>query len=170
MRTIFQKKIFNEASIKIDKIYYSYQVFQLNNDQIHFHPEPSDHILSKPTYLFQGIALTNMMMLPYFLTRRKLPSKRPQIPDQRYDIFLYSYKEKINFFALILLRNLFISYLFMILYFQAPLLCFFRGNTEFREADIVTILGALQVLYVPLEMREDVPERAVKGGLISENI
>ena len=57
----------------------------------------------------------------------------------------------------------------MTLIFKAPLLCFFRGETEFREADIVTILGALQVLYVPLEMREQVPERAVKGGLIAKD-
>ena len=29
---------------------------------------------------------------------------------------------------------------------KAPLMCFFRGETKFREADIVTILGAMQVL------------------------
>ena len=45
---------------------------------------------------------------------------------------------------------------------KSPLLCFYQGETNFREADIVTVLGALQALYVPLEVREDVPEKAVK--------
>ena len=43
-------------------------------------------------------------------------------------------------------------------------MCFFRGDTKFREADIVTVLGAMQVLYVPLEMREQVPTKAIKAS------
>ena len=34
--------------------------------------------------------------------------------------------------------------------------------TKFPQAEIVTILGALEALYVPLEIREQVPEKAVK--------
>ena len=34
--------------------------------------------------------------------------------------------------------------------------------TKFPQAEIVTILGALEALYVPLEVREQVPEKAVK--------
>ena len=34
--------------------------------------------------------------------------------------------------------------------------------TKFPQAEIVTILGALETLYVPLEVREQVPEKAVK--------
>ena len=34
--------------------------------------------------------------------------------------------------------------------------------TKFPHAEIVTILGALEALYVPLEVREQVPEKAVK--------
>jgi len=43
---------------------------------------------------------------------------------------------------------------------KAPLLVF--NVTKFPEAEIVTILGALEALYVPLEIREQVPEKAVK--------
>ena len=43
---------------------------------------------------------------------------------------------------------------------KAPLLFF--NTTKFPEADFVTIIGALEALYVPLEMREDVPEKASK--------
>jgi len=49
---------------------------------------------------------------------------------------------------------------------KAPLMCFFRGDTKFREADIVTVLGAMQVLYVPLEMREQVPAKAIKASKV----
>ena len=38
----------------------------------------------------------------------------------------------------------------------------FFNTTKFPEADFVTIIGALEALYVPLEMREDVPEKASK--------
>ena len=34
--------------------------------------------------------------------------------------------------------------------------------TQFPQAEIVTILGALEALYVPLELREQIPERAIK--------
>ena len=35
------------------------------------------------------------------------------------------------------------------------------GNT-FEASNLVSVLGALKALYVPLEMREGVPEKAVK--------
>ena len=38
----------------------------------------------------------------------------------------------------------------------------FFNTTKFPEADFVTIIGALEALYVPLEMREDVPEKSSK--------
>ena len=43
---------------------------------------------------------------------------------------------------------------------RAPLLVF--NSTRFPQAEIVTILGALEALYVPLEVREQVPTKAVK--------
>jgi len=43
---------------------------------------------------------------------------------------------------------------------KAPLLYF--NVTKYPQADIVSILGALEANYVPLEMREQVPEKAVK--------
>merc|ERR1719244_977248 len=43
---------------------------------------------------------------------------------------------------------------------KAPLLYF--NATKYPQADIVSILGALEANYVPLEMREQVPEKAVK--------
>ena len=43
---------------------------------------------------------------------------------------------------------------------KAPLLVF--NVTKLPQAEIVTILGALEALYVPLEVREQVPEKAVK--------
>ena len=33
---------------------------------------------------------------------------------------------------------------------------------EFTRSKLVTILGAFKAMYVPLEMREDVPAKAVK--------
>jgi len=43
---------------------------------------------------------------------------------------------------------------------KAPLL--FYNATRFPQAEIVALLGALEALYVPLEVREQVPEKAVK--------
>ena len=43
---------------------------------------------------------------------------------------------------------------------KAPLLYF--NVTKYPQADVVSILGALEANYVPLEMREQVPEKAVK--------
>lgn len=48
---------------------------------------------------------------------------------------------------------------------KAPLLFF--NVAKFPHADLVTILGALKALYVPLEMREQVPERAVKANKLT---
>ena len=44
---------------------------------------------------------------------------------------------------------------------KAPLLLF--NSTRFPEAGTVALLGALEALYVPIEVREQVPERAVKA-------
>ena len=44
---------------------------------------------------------------------------------------------------------------------KAPLL--YVHETKFPEAGLVGLLGALEVLYVPLEVREQVPEKAVKA-------
>lgn len=43
---------------------------------------------------------------------------------------------------------------------KAPLL--YYNATRFPQAEIVALLGALEALYVPLEVREQVPEKAVK--------
>ena len=43
---------------------------------------------------------------------------------------------------------------------KAPLLVL--NATKFPQAETVTILGALEALYVPLELREQVHEKAVK--------
>ena len=43
---------------------------------------------------------------------------------------------------------------------KAPLLFF--NVTKFPQADVVAILGAFEAMYVPLEMREQVPEKAIK--------
>ena len=42
----------------------------------------------------------------------------------------------------------------------APLLFF--NATQFPQAEIVTLLGALEALYVPIEVREQVPKKSVK--------
>ena len=44
---------------------------------------------------------------------------------------------------------------------KAPLL--YVHETKFPEAGLVGLLGALEGLYVPLEVREQVPEKAVKA-------
>ena len=44
---------------------------------------------------------------------------------------------------------------------NAPLLYF--TSTKFPQAGLVTILGALEALYVPIEVREEVPEKRVKA-------
>jgi len=44
---------------------------------------------------------------------------------------------------------------------KAPLLMF--NATRFPEAGTVALLGALEALYVPIEVREQVPEKAVKA-------
>jgi len=44
---------------------------------------------------------------------------------------------------------------------KAPLLAM-CGMDEFTQSKLVTILGAFKAMYVPLEMREDVPAKAVK--------
>ena len=36
------------------------------------------------------------------------------------------------------------------------------GTEDFSKAKLVTILGAFKSMYVPIEMREDVPAKAVK--------
>ena len=36
------------------------------------------------------------------------------------------------------------------------------GTEEFSKAKLVTILGAFKAMYVPIEMREGVPSKAVK--------
>ena len=36
-------------------------------------------------------------------------------------------------------------------------------ETRFPNAQLVAILGALKALYVPLEMREDVPDKKAKA-------
>ena len=43
---------------------------------------------------------------------------------------------------------------------KAPLL--YVKETRFPNAQLVAILGALKALYVPLEMREDVPDKKAK--------
>ena len=43
---------------------------------------------------------------------------------------------------------------------KSPLMLY--NVTQFQHGGIVTILGALEALYVPLEMREQVPEKARK--------
>ena len=43
---------------------------------------------------------------------------------------------------------------------KRPLMLF--NATKFKEAGIVSVLGALEALYVPLEIREQVPEKASK--------
>ena len=43
---------------------------------------------------------------------------------------------------------------------KAPLL--YVEETRFPNARLVAILGALKALYVPLEMREDVPDKKAK--------
>ena len=37
-----------------------------------------------------------------------------------------------------------------------------KNGPSFEKSNLVSILGALKALYVPLEMREGVPEKAVK--------
>jgi len=44
---------------------------------------------------------------------------------------------------------------------KRPLLAM-SGTDEFTRSKLVTILGAFKAMYVPLEMREDVPAKAVK--------
>ena len=43
---------------------------------------------------------------------------------------------------------------------KAPLLFF--NAVKYPHADIVAILGAMEAIYVPLEVRDQVPEKAVK--------
>ena len=43
---------------------------------------------------------------------------------------------------------------------KAPLL--YVKDSRFPNAQLVAILGALKALYVPLEMREDVPDKKAK--------
>jgi len=43
---------------------------------------------------------------------------------------------------------------------KSPLLYF--NVTKYPQADVVSILGALEAIYVPLELREQVPEKATK--------
>jgi len=45
-----------------------------------------------------------------------------------------------------------------------PLLVF--NSTKFQEAGIVAVLGALDALYVPLEVREQVPDKQRKVELL----
>ena len=47
---------------------------------------------------------------------------------------------------------------------KKPLLYLAKSKTgpKFEKSNLVSILGALKALYVPLEMREGVPEKAVK--------
>lgn len=45
---------------------------------------------------------------------------------------------------------------------KQPLLVCAPNDNSFPDAEIVTLLGALHALYVPLEIREDVPEKATK--------
>ena len=40
------------------------------------------------------------------------------------------------------------------------------GSTAFEASNLVSILGALKATYVPLEMREGVPDKAVKLGTL----
>jgi len=47
---------------------------------------------------------------------------------------------------------------------KAPLLYF--NVTKYPQADVVSVLGALEATYVPLEVREQVPEKAVKVSKI----
>ena len=48
-----------------------------------------------------------------------------------------------------------------------------NGNAAFEASNLVSVLGALKALYVPLEMREGVPEKSVKldtlGVFVGEN-
>jgi leucyl aminopeptidase len=44
---------------------------------------------------------------------------------------------------------------------KAPLLFF--NVARFAQAGLVAVLGAMKALYVPIEMREDVPEKALKA-------
>ena len=41
-----------------------------------------------------------------------------------------------------------------------------NGNAAFEASNLVSILGALKAVYVPLEMREGVPEKSVKLATI----
>jgi len=45
---------------------------------------------------------------------------------------------------------------------RSPLLAFGNGTEEFSHSKLVSVLGAFKALYVPLEMREGRPEKAVK--------
>jgi len=45
---------------------------------------------------------------------------------------------------------------------KKPLLYLVESKTTFEEGSLVSILGALKALYVPLEMREAAPDKAVK--------
>jgi leucyl aminopeptidase len=45
---------------------------------------------------------------------------------------------------------------------KAPLIAAF-GSKQYRQANLVTLLAALEVTYVPLQVREDVPERKTKA-------
>lgn len=45
------------------------------------------------------------------------------------------------------------------------------GTEEFSKAKLVTILGAFHAMYVPIEVREDVPAKAAKVeklGILNE--
>ena len=43
---------------------------------------------------------------------------------------------------------------------KAPLIVF--NEAKYQHVDVVSILGALEAIYVPLEVREEVPEKAAK--------
>ncbi|CAF1143877.1 unnamed protein product [Rotaria sordida] len=45
---------------------------------------------------------------------------------------------------------------------KSPIIACF-GSKRFRQANLVTLLGALDTTYVPLQVREDVPERKSKA-------
>ena len=45
---------------------------------------------------------------------------------------------------------------------KKPLLYLVESKNSFEASSLVSILGALKALYVPLEMREAVPDKAVK--------
>ena len=47
---------------------------------------------------------------------------------------------------------------------KSPLLVF--NSQRFAQAGMVAVLGALEALYVPIEVREQVPEKAVKAETI----